>query len=96
MMIIIAWTTAGQRPTNLEDRRVDLGEPVKWTPTTEPHAVTWLLDGTDTDVDKAVAHAESMGHPWSVYTMPTRVLQPLVVAKRVILNDGALRTVTRW
>jgi len=64
MQIIIAWAT--DTIEIVEVRRTDLGELPITRPALEAHACTWLLDGDETDLERAQAYAATRGY--QVYT----------------------------
>lgn len=83
--IIIAWTETVMVPDG-RPYKVDLGYLPTMKEVKEAKAVCWLLEGDDSDVKKAEAHAKNMSSTGRVFTFPTNHEDPMGEAKRLILR----------
>jgi len=68
--ITVAWVVPTREPVDLDTRRVDLGEPVKWRDTYVAKACLWALDGSEDDLKAAHAFAAKPDHAY-----PTEAVQ---------------------
>lgn len=76
--IVLVWTEEDFRVT--KERRTDLGERPEIEVFQAPKACVWLNAGTDEDLEKAKAHADTLG--WQVVTFPTTEPNPIGAAKK--------------
>jgi len=67
--ITVAWVVLTREPVDLDTRRVDLGEPVKWRDTYVAKACLWALDGSEDDLKAAHAFAAKPDHDYTVEVM---------------------------
>ena len=77
MIIVVAWwkdVLAATRDSS-----------PKWIE--QPVAVTWLLQGAESDVERAKQYAKAEGlHRWEVFTFSPDEADPLGLAKRALAS----------
>ena len=64
--ITVAWVVPSREPVDLDMRRADLGEPVKWRDTYVAKACLWASDGSEADLKAAHAFAAKPDHGYTV------------------------------
>lgn len=86
MWVILAWVEAHKEPVE-GTGRPDLGVPPEWRDVVVPRAVTWVIDGDDSDIERATAYGNSQVPRARVFTYSRWETDPLARARADVMGS---------